>query len=337
MGSATPGETYSFLDRSTAPAYDPAPRAGNGATPGAAGAAPRNGASGSGLPFAYGVSVLDLSGLNFQHQPGLGAPSNGITGVRPFDPYAIKRDFPILQRAVNGRPLVWLDNAATTQKPQAVIDRISYFYEHENSNIHRAAHTLAARATDAYEGARDKVRGFINALDAGEIIFVRGTTEGINLVAKSWGGRNVGEGDEIVITHLEHHANIVPWQLLAAEKGAVLRVAPVDDTGQVILEEYEKLLTPRTQARRVHARSRTRSAPSRRSREMVAIAHRHGAIVLVDGAQSVSHMPVDVQALDCRLLRLLRPQGVRPDRHRRRLRQGRACSSRCRPGRAAAT
>jgi cysteine desulfurase / selenocysteine lyase len=297
MGSATPGETYSFLDRSTAPAYDPAPRAGNGATPGAAGAAPRNGVSGSSLPFAYGVSVLDLSGLNFQHQPGLGAPATGITGVRPFDPYAIKRDFPILQQNVNGRPLVWLDNGATTQKPQSVIDRISYFYENENSNIHRGAHTLAARSTDAYEGARARVRGFINAPTPESIIFVRGTTEGINLIAKAWGGRNVNEGDEIVITHLEHHANIVPWQQLAAEKGAVLKVAPVDNTGQIILEEYEKLFTPRT---RLASMSQVSNALGTITpiAEMVAIAHRHGAIAIVDGAQSVSHMPIDVQALD---------------------------------------
>ena len=297
MGSATPSETFSFLDRSAAPAYDPSPRAGNGATPSASGAAPRNGASGSSLPFAYGVSVLDLSALNFQHQPGLGAPATGITGVRPFDPYAIKRDFPILQQNVNGRPLVWLDNGATTQKPQSVIDRISYFYENENSNIHRGAHTLAARSTDAYEGARARVRAFINAPTPDSIIFVRGTTEGINLIAKAWGGRNVNEGDEIVVTHLEHHANIVPWQQLAAEKGAVLRVAPVDNTGQIILDEYEKLFTPRT---RVASFSQVSNALGTITpvAEMVAIAHRHGAIAVVDGAQSVSHMPIDVQALD---------------------------------------
>ena len=294
-GSAVPGSTYSFLDRSTAPAYDPSPRAGGGATPVAA-ATPATPASGT-LPFALDVSVLDLSGLTYQHSPAIAAPATGITGVRPFDPYAIRRDFPILQQSVNGRPLVWLDNGATTQKPQCVIDRLSYFYENENSNIHRGAHTLAARSTDAYEGARAKVRAFINAPTADSIIFVRGTTEGINLIAKSWGARNVTEGDEIVITHLEHHANIVPWQQLAAEKGAVLKVAPVDNTGQIIIEEYEKLFTPRT---RLASMSQVSNALGTITpvAEMVAIAHRHGAIAIVDGAQSVSHMPIDVQALD---------------------------------------
>jgi cysteine desulfurase/selenocysteine lyase len=215
-----------------------------------------------------------------------------------FDASVLRRDFPILRERVNGHPLVWLDNAATTQKPQSVIDRISYFYEHENSNVHRAAHELAARATDAYESAREKVRRFLNASAPREIIFVRGATEGINLVAQSWGRHNIHQGDEIVVTLLEHHANIVPWQMLCAEKGARLRVAPVDDTGQVILEEYEKLLNPKT---------RLVSAPQVSNalgtvtpiKEMIDAAHRHGAKFLVDGAQSVSHMRADVQALNC--------------------------------------
>jgi cysteine desulfurase / selenocysteine lyase len=217
---------------------------------------------------------------------------------RPFDPHLIRGDFPILQEKVHGRPLIWLDNAATTQKPNAVIDRVSSFYRHENSNVHRAAHTLAARATDAYESAREKVRRFLNASSPREIVFVRGTTEGINLVAKSWGHRNVEKDDEVVITWLEHHANIVPWQQLCAEKGARLRVAPVDDRGQVILEEYEKLLGPRT---RIVALSHVSNALGTitPAREMIAMAHRHGARVLVDGAQSVAHMHEDVQALDC--------------------------------------
>ena len=217
---------------------------------------------------------------------------------RPFDANGVKGDFPILQERVHGRPLVWLDNAATTQKPQAVIDRLSYFYAHENSNVHRAAHSLAARATDAYEAARERVSRFIKAPSAKEIVWVRGTTEAINLVAQSWGRRNVGQGDEIVITWLEHHANIVPWQQLAAEKGARLRVAPVNDRGEVILEEYEKLLGPRT---RIVSFAHVSNALGTitPAREMVAMAHRHGARVLVDGAQAVSHMPVDVQALDC--------------------------------------
>ena len=148
------------------------------------------------------------------------------TTRQPFDPYRVKRDFPILQQQVHGKPLIWLDNAATTQKPQSVIDRLSHFYEYENSNIHRAAHALAARSTDAYEAAREKVRRFLKAPSVKDIIFVRGATEGINLVAQAWGRRNVSEGDEIVISWLEHHANIVPWQMLCAEVGARLRVAP---------------------------------------------------------------------------------------------------------------
>jgi cysteine desulfurase/selenocysteine lyase len=161
-----------------------------------------------------------------------------------FDVEAIRRDFPILREVVNGRPLIWLDNGATTQKPQSVIDRLAYFYEHENSNVHRAAHELAARSTDAYEQAREKVRRFLNASSVNECVFVRGATEAINLVAQSWGRQNIGKDDEIVLTLLEHHANIVPWQQLANEKGARLRVVPVDDSGQLLLDEYGKLLGP---------------------------------------------------------------------------------------------
>jgi cysteine desulfurase/selenocysteine lyase len=215
-----------------------------------------------------------------------------------FDAEALKRDFPILRERVNGRPLVWLDNAATTQKPQSVIDRLKYFYEHENSNVHRAAHELAARATDAYESAREKVRRFLNASSAREIVFVRGATEGINLIAQSWGRQNIQKDDEIVITWLEHHANIVPWQMLCSEKGARLRVAPVDSTGQVLLDEYEKLLGPKT---RLVAFSQVSNALGviTPAQEIIEAAHRHAAKVLLDGAQSVSHMRVDVQAFDC--------------------------------------
>ena len=163
-----------------------------------------------------------------------------------FDVEAVRRDFPILGERINGRQLVWLDNAATTQKPQAVIDRLSYFYAHENSNVHRAAHVLAARATDAYEGARTTVADFLGAPSADAVIFTRGTTEAINLVAQAWGRRYVGTGDEIVISHLEHHANIVPWQQLAEQTGAKLRVIPVDDDGQLLLGAYSDLLTDRT-------------------------------------------------------------------------------------------
>ena len=237
--------------------------------------------------------------------PTIGPVSNDIGGLPTlpssagaFDVQAIRRDFPILSERVNGRPLIWLDNAATTQKPQSVIDRLSYFYQHENSNIHRAAHTLAARATDAYEGAREKVRRFLNAGSVSEIIFVRGTTEGINLIAQTYGLRNVLKDDEIVITHLEHHANIVPWQMLCATKGARLRVAPVDDSGQIILEEFEKLLNSKTKIVSITQVSNALGTVTP-VKEMTAIAHRYGAKVVIDGAQSVSHMAVDVQAYDC--------------------------------------
>ena len=230
--------------------------------------------------------------------PDDGALTRDLGGAA-FDPYVVRRDFPILEERVHGgKRLVWLDNAATTQKPRAVIDRISYFYEHENSNIHRAAHALAARATDAYEASRETTRKFLNAPSTQEIIFVRGATEGINLVAQTWGRRNVGKDDEIVITWLEHHANIVPWQMLCAEKGARLRVAPVDDRGDVILEAYERLLGPRTKLVAIPQVSNALGTITP-TREMVEMAHRHGARVLVDGAQAVSHMHVDVQELDC--------------------------------------
>jgi cysteine desulfurase/selenocysteine lyase len=224
-------------------------------------------------------------------------PDLGLSS-RSFEVSEIRRDFPILQERVNGRPLIWLDNAATTQKPQSVIDRLNYFYAHENSNIHRAAHELAARATDAYEAAREKVRRFLNASTVREIIFVRGATEGINLVAQSWGRQNIQKGDEIVITWLEHHANIVPWQMLCAEKGARLRVAPVDDTGQILLDEYTKLVGPRTRLVALPQVSNALGTVTP-TQEMIEIAHRHGATVLLDGAQSVSHLAVDVQLLDC--------------------------------------
>ncbi len=225
-------------------------------------------------------------------------PAIRALGSGSFDAHALKREFPILNERVRGRRLVWLDNAATTQKPRQVIERISYFYEHENSNVHRGAHTLAARATDAYEAARESVRRFLKAPSARDVIFVRGTTEGINLVAQSWGRKNVGPGDEIVITWLEHHANIVPWQMLCSEKGARLRVAPVDERGQVLLGEYEKLLGPRTKLVSLTHVSNALGTVTP-AREMIEMAHRHGAITLLDGAQSVSHTPVDVQALGC--------------------------------------
>jgi cysteine desulfurase/selenocysteine lyase len=215
-----------------------------------------------------------------------------------FDVHAVRRDFPILRERVNGQPLAWLDNAATTQKPQVVIDRISEFYQHENSNIHRAAHELAARATDAYEKARKTVADFLRASSPEEIVFVRGSTEAINLVAKSWGQQNISKGDEIVITWLEHHANIVPWKQLCDATGAVLRVAPVDDHGQVLLDEYSKLLNSRTKLVSFTQVSNALGTITP-AQEMIELAHRVGAKVLLDGAQSVSHLSVDVQALNC--------------------------------------
>jgi len=258
--------------------------------------------AGSEIAFQETQKPAETTSVNsrleaFEFRPDLVPEDLGLA-KRPLDAKLIRRDFPILEERVHGRPLIWLDNAATTQKPNAVIDRISDFYRHENSNIHRAAHELAARSTDAYESAREKSRRFLNASSTREIIFVRGATEGINFVAQAWGRRNVRENDEIVITWLEHHANIVPWQMLCSEKGARLRVAPVNDRGEVILEEYEQLLGPRT---RMVAFTQVSNALGTivPVREMVEIAHRYGARVLVDGAQAVSHMPVDVQTLDC--------------------------------------
>ncbi len=246
--------------------------------------------AGSGSSF-YFLDELKTNGFNAQ------APSLG-SAHPPFDVHVVRRDFPILKERVNGYPLAWLDNAATTQKPQVVIDRVSYFYEHENSNIHRAAHELAARATDAYEKARDTVAHFLNAPSAQDIIFVRGTTEGINLVAQSWGRQNLVAGDEIVITWLEHHANIVPWQQLAEVTGAKLRVVPVDDSGQVLLGEFQKLLNSRTKlVSFTHVSNALGTVTP--AQEIIAMAHRVGARVLLDAAQSVSHLQVDVQALDC--------------------------------------
>ncbi len=227
-----------------------------------------------------------------------GADQGRAAGAHPpFDVYAVRGDFPILREQVNGHQLVWFDNAATTQKPRSVIDRLSWFYEHENSNIHRAAHELAARSTDAYEKARDAVARFLGASSAEEIVFVRGATEGINLIARTWGRKHLREGDEIVISHLEHHANIVPWQMLAAETGAVLRVIPVDERGQVLLDEYGRLLSDRTKLVAVTQVSNALGTITP-VREIVAQARRAGAVTVVDGAQSVPHMRVDVRSLD---------------------------------------
>ena len=214
---------------------------------------------------------------------------------------AVKRcrhHFPLLRQRVNGKPLVYFDNAATSQKPQAVIDATLRYYEEENSNIHRGVHYLSERATQAYEGVRVKVQHLLNAAHQREIIFVRGTTEAINLVAYSYGRKSVGRGDEVLISAMEHHSNIVPWQILCEEQGAALRVIPIDDRGEIIQEEYERLLTPRT---KIVALTHVSNALGTINpvRAMVARAHERGIPVLVDGAQAVPHMKVDVRELGC--------------------------------------
>ncbi|MCR5869087.1 family 2A encapsulin nanocompartment cargo protein cysteine desulfurase [Aquincola sp. J276] len=334
MGAAAPGANLLPTSPSSpanvlaqAPALLPHAQAANGVPDHALVAAPgydgRLGSQLLGVPqqpvaapgFAgregWRTTPAGATGFYFIDGPGATVPGavpaaqparHGSATAQPaFDVHAVRRDFPILQERINGRQLVWFDNAATTHKPQAVIDRLAYFYAHENSNIHRAAHTLAARATDAYEGARETVRRFIGAASVDEVIFVRGTTEGINLIAKSWGARHIGAGDEIIVSHLEHHANIVPWQQLAAEKGAVIRVIPVDDDGQVILSEYARLLGPRTKLVSCTQVSNALGTVTP-VQQIVAMAHAAGARALVDAAQSVSHMRVDVRALDADFL-----------------------------------
>jgi cysteine desulfurase / selenocysteine lyase len=215
-----------------------------------------------------------------------------------LDVQAVRRDFPILHHPVHGRPLVYLDNAATTQKPQAVIDRISRFYTHENANVHRGVHVLSERATDAYEQARETVRRFLRATDRQEIVFVRGTTEAINLVASSYGGAGIGRDDEVLITAMEHHSNIVPWQILCEEKGAHLRVVPINDAGELLIDEFETLISDRTKIVGVVHVSNALGTVNPIA-DIVRIAHSRGVPVIVDGAQAVAHMRVDVQALDC--------------------------------------
>src|SRR5262245_47573077 len=205
-----------------------------------------------------------------------------------FDVEKIRADFPVLKQKIHGKPLVYLDNAATAQKPQAVIDAIRKFYEVDCANIHRGVHELSQRSTAAYEETRGKVKRFLNARSNAEIIFVRGTTEGINLVTQTWGRRNIREGDEIIIAGLEHHSNIVPWQMLCEEKAARLRVIPIDDRGELILEEYEKLLSPRTRMVAIGHVSNALGTINP-ARQIIEMAHKAGALTLVDGAQAVPH------------------------------------------------
>ena len=234
---------------------------------------------------------LDVLAFRPVSEPWPGEPHS-------LHPNLLREDFPILHEPIRGHRLIWLDNAATMHKPRQVIDRLMHYYEHENSNVHRAAHTLAARSTDAYEAARKKVADFLNAGDSNEIVWVRGTTEAINLVANAWGRKNVGAGDEVLITWLEHHANLVPWQMPRNAAGATLKVAPVDDSGQILLSEYHRLLGPKTKLvafTRVSTRAGHRHTRARDGRDGAsggsARPRGRGAVV--------PHLKVDVQELDC--------------------------------------
>jgi cysteine desulfurase/selenocysteine lyase len=224
--------------------------------------------------------------------------SSALVSSAGLDVARIREDFPILKQKVHGKPLVYLDNAATSQKPQAVIDSEVELYSEYFSNVHRGVHLLSQRSTDAYEKARDKVQTFLNARSSQEIIFTRGTTEGINLVAQTYGQQHVQAGDEILISEMEHHSNIVPWQMLCAQKGAILKVIPINDEGEILLDEYEKLLSERTRLVGIVHLSNALGTINP-VQQMIEMAHQRGIPVLVDGAQAVPHIPADVQALDC--------------------------------------
>ena len=218
--------------------------------------------------------------------------------AKGLDVYAIRQQFPILNRQVKDKPLIYLDNAATSQKPQVVIDALVNYYSHYNANVHRGIHTLAEEATLAFEATRDAAQKFINAAAREEIIFTRGTTEGINLVANTWGRQNIKKGDEIIISTMEHHSNIVPWQILCEEKGALLKVIPINDNGELLLDEYKKLLSPKTKlVSLVHASNSLGTVNP--VKNIIAAAHEAGALVLIDGAQSTVHLDIDVQQMDC--------------------------------------
>ena len=214
-----------------------------------------------------------------------------------YDVSKIRNDFPILGEEIYGNPLVYLDNGASAQKPRAVIDAIGNTYEHEYANVHRGVHYMSQKATDAMENARETVRSFLNAADAREIIFVRGATEGINLVASSWAEMELRSGDEIILTEMEHHSNIVPWQFVRDRTGAVIKVAPISDDGELLMDEFEKLLSPRTRLVAVTHISNALGTVVPVA-EIIRMAHDHGAKVLIDGCQAVPHMQIDVQALD---------------------------------------
>ncbi|MDA1312412.1 MAG: cysteine desulfurase [Acidobacteria bacterium] len=218
--------------------------------------------------------------------------------VTALDPEALRRDFPILDQQVHGKPLVYLDNAATTQKPRAVIDALVHYYEHDNANVHRGVHELSQRATNDYENARTTVQKFLGAAEPEEIIYTRGTTESINLVTASWGRANVRAGDEILISAMEHHSNIVPWQMLCEEKGATLKVVPINDDGEFLFDEYRKLLSNRTKIVAVNHVSNALGTINPVA-DIIKLAHEYGALALIDGAQAVAHLKVNVQKLDC--------------------------------------
>ncbi|MEC8645525.1 MAG: cysteine desulfurase [Candidatus Latescibacterota bacterium] len=221
-----------------------------------------------------------------------------LTSTVAFDVERIRRDFPVLQERVRGKELVYLDNAATTQKPLTVAYALQHYYTNENANIHRGVHLLSQQATFSYERARGRVGQFINAAEPGEIVFLRGATEAVNLVAHGYGRQHVGPGDEVIVSQMEHHSNIVPWQVLCEEKGATLRVAPINKAGELILEEYEALLSERTKIVAVTHASNALGTVNP-VREMTDMAHKYGAVVLIDGAQGVPHMSVDVREMDC--------------------------------------
>jgi cysteine desulfurase/selenocysteine lyase len=245
-------------------------------------------------------STTPKSGISYSNgRPGANGKAGQSTkaGYQPFNVESIRADFPALHQTINGYPLVWFDNAATTHKPQSVINAMTHFYSRDYSNIHRAAHTLAARSTDAYEDARDTIRDFINASSSKDIVFVRGTTEGINFIAQTCKGM-LREGDEILLTEMEHHANIVPWQLISRETRARIRVIPFNDKGEILLEEYKHLLSPRTKIVSLTHASNTLGTILPVA-EMTKMAHHYGAKVVVDGAQSIAHLPVDVRAIGC--------------------------------------
>ena len=224
--------------------------------------------------------------------------AQAVSNSAPLDAAQVRKDFPVLHQLVNGKPLVYLDNGATSQKPQCVIDALVRYYTTDNANVHRGVHTLSQRATDDYENARSKIRSFLNAASDQEIIYTRGTTESINLVAQTFGKQHIGPGDEIIVSNMEHHSNIVPWQILCEEKGSKLRVVPIDDSGELLVDEFEAMLGPRTKLVSITHVSNALGTivPAER---IVELAHAHGVPVLLDGAQAVPHMRVDVRSLDC--------------------------------------